>query len=70
MLRVVGLRVTYPGPGGPVTVVDGASFAIAPGEIVGIVGESGSGKSQTALAIARLVTTPGEVGADSLVLAA
>ncbi len=68
LLDVSGLRVTYPGGGGRIAVVDGVSFSVAPGEIVGIVGESGSGKSQTALAIARLVTAPGEVSAERLVL--
>ena len=37
------------------TAVDSASFAIEPGETLGVVGESGSGKSVTALSIMRLV---------------
>lgn len=62
ILNVRDLRVTYPGPeGARVPVVDGISLGISAGEIVGIVGESGSGKSQTALAIARLLTSPAEV---------
>jgi peptide/nickel transport system ATP-binding protein len=42
-------------------VLSRASFAMAPGEIVGVVGESGSGKSVMALAIMRLLGAQGRV---------
>jgi oligopeptide transport system ATP-binding protein len=44
-----------------VTAVDGISFDIDRGEIVGIVGESGSGKTMTALSLLRLVPDPGRI---------
>jgi peptide/nickel transport system ATP-binding protein len=45
VLSVDDLRVWYSGPGGPVRAVDGVSFALRPGEVLGLVGESGCGKS-------------------------
>ena len=43
---------------GPVKAVDGVSFAIQPGEVVGLAGESGSGKSTIAHAILRILRPP------------
>jgi peptide/nickel transport system ATP-binding protein len=45
ILSVDGMRVWYAGPAGPVRAVDGVSFALRPGEVLGLVGESGCGKS-------------------------
>ncbi len=42
-------------------MVDGVSFDVMPGQIVGIVGESGSGKSMTARSILRLVPKTGRL---------
>lgn len=66
VLVVDDLHVTFPGVAGPITPVRGVSFTIHRGEIVGVVGESGSGKSLTALAVAQLIESPGEVRAAEL----
>jgi oligopeptide/dipeptide ABC transporter ATP-binding protein len=67
LLDVRGLRVEFPTPDGPVAVVDDVSFAVAPGECLGVVGESGSGKSITSRAVLRLVPPPGRVAGGSVV---
>jgi peptide/nickel transport system ATP-binding protein len=45
VLDVHDLRVWYSGPAAPVRAVDGVSFTLRPGEVLGLVGESGCGKS-------------------------
>ena len=61
LLTVTDLRVSFPGPGGPVHPVDGVSFTLERGEALALVGESGCGKSMTALALLQLVPRPGAI---------
>ncbi|HEX3237601.1 MAG TPA: ABC transporter ATP-binding protein, partial [Gaiellaceae bacterium] len=55
------LRVELPLSRGTVRAVEGASFAVAPGQAFGLVGESGCGKSMTLRAIMGLLPRPGHI---------
>ena len=60
LLEVEDLTVTFAGRGRKAfTAVDGVSFSVRPGEVVGLVGESGSGKSVTSLAVMGLLPRRG-----------
>jgi oligopeptide/dipeptide ABC transporter ATP-binding protein len=58
ILKVEGLVTRFDTEAGVVKAVDGISFELGRGEILGIVGESGSGKSVTNLSILRLIQSP------------
>jgi len=62
LLEVRNLSIAF----GAATVVDGISFAIEPGQTLGLVGESGSGKSATALALLRLLPPTAKVSGEIL----
>ena len=55
LLEVKGLTTTIKQRRGSVRPVDGVSFTVGRGEILGLVGESGCGKSMTALSLMRLL---------------
>jgi oligopeptide/dipeptide ABC transporter ATP-binding protein len=58
LLRVDDLKTYFYTEEGVVKAVDGVTFDIEPGEILGLVGESGCGKTVSALSILRLIPMP------------
>ncbi|MGE6744235.1 ATP-binding cassette domain-containing protein, partial [Allorhizobium pseudoryzae] len=58
LLDVSDLRVSIPTPRGLLEAVDGVSFGVDRGEVIGIVGESGCGKTMLALSLIRLLRHP------------
>lgn len=58
ILDVNRLKTGFYSSGGIAMAVDGVSFHMRAGEVLGVVGESGSGKSVTALSIMRLIPDP------------
>ena len=65
-LAVEGLRTYFFTKAGVVKAVDGISFTVGRGEILGLVGESGSGKTVTGLSIIGLVDPPGRIAAGRI----
>ena len=58
LLRVENLRTQFKTERGLVKAVDGVSYDIHEGEIVGLVGESGCGKSVSQLSLLQLIPSP------------
>lgn len=70
LLSVRGLRTYFHVEGGVAKAVDGVSFDVMPGEVLGIVGESGSGKSVASLSVMRLIPNPpGEIAGGEVLFA-
>src|SRR5918997_3167190 len=61
LLEVRNLQTHFPTRSGLVRAVDGVSFYLDRGELLGLVGESGCGKSMTALSVMRLIAPPGKI---------
>jgi len=55
LLQVQDLRVHFASAHGPLLAVDGVSFTLEAGEVLGVVGESGSGKSVTLMSVLGLL---------------
>jgi oligopeptide/dipeptide ABC transporter ATP-binding protein len=69
LLEVDDLRVEIAGEAGVAPVVDGVSFTVEPGEILGVVGESGAGKSLTGLSLLGLLPEAARVAGGRILFA-
>ena len=61
LLQVKNLCTSFDVDAGEVRAVNGISFSLEKGKVLGIVGESGSGKSVTAYSIMRILVEPGRI---------
>jgi oligopeptide/dipeptide ABC transporter ATP-binding protein len=68
LLRVEDLRTYFTLDGSEARAVDGVSFTLEAGRVLGLVGESGCGKSMTALSLMRLVPPPGRIVGGRILL--
>ena len=66
LLEVKDLHTSFNVPSGEVRSVNGVSFTLRRGEVLGIVGESGSGKSVTAYSVMQILEKPGRVIGGSI----
>ena len=66
ILAVRDLKVEFATRAGPLTALNGISFEIARGEVLGMVGESGAGKSLTGTAAIGLIDPPGRISGGEI----
>ena len=66
LLEVKDLVVEFPTRRGVLRALDGVSFSVAAGEVLGVVGESGAGKSLTGASIIGLLEPPGRIASGSI----
>src|SRR6202171_3651082 len=67
LLKVKHLQTQFQTRTGLVRAVDGVSFYLDGGELLGLIGESGCGRSITALSIMRLIAQPGKIVAGQII---
>src|SRR5215210_1000201 len=67
LLEVKSLQTHFPTRAGLVRAVNGVSFHVDKGELLGLVGESGCGKSITALSVMRLISPPGKIAGGEII---
>ena len=68
LLEVRDLHTSFFTSAGEVKAVNGLSFSLDEGKVLGIVGESGSGKSVTAYSVLQILTYPGKIVSGSIKL--
>lgn len=66
LLKINDLKVSFFTPAGEVKAVNGISYTLGPGKVLGIVGESGSGKSVSSYSIMGLIDKPGRIVGGSI----
>ena len=68
LLNVRNLRTYFHTFSGTVKAVDGVSFSVGKGEVMGLVGESGGGKSVVGFSILGLIDSPGKIEGGEILL--
>ncbi len=68
LLSVKNLRTSFFTPSGEVKAVNGVSYEVERGKVLGIVGESGSGKSVSAYSVLQILANPGKIVGGSIEL--
>jgi oligopeptide/dipeptide ABC transporter ATP-binding protein len=67
LVQIRDLSVTYHTRLGPLNAVNGVTFDVYKGEIMGLVGESGCGKSTMGKALMRMIASPGEISGGQVI---
>lgn len=67
LLKINDLKVSFFTPVGEVQAVNGISYTLEPGKVLGIVGESGSGKSVSSYSVMGLIDNPGKIVGGSII---